>query len=415
MRCLFIPHYPLSPHLSGGAAIGYEQLCSIHELGHEIHLWHFSNTRGRVEFDNYMAEDARVWSEVRAMCESVTFTTFPEMPDLVTRLRHRILLSILRRWFSGEVVHNPILLGNLNLKAVAFPKMQQLIAKVKPDFIWAEHVLPAQVAVLQIEIPVIFSHSDWLYRLQTIRRRKPEDLELRAAEENLARKATRIVSGSMVESEELRTIGCMFVDYIPLSYAPVPFDPDAKPSLDVRLVHFGNMWATSNRIGLQRFVEQVWPGLLHEALNFWVIGDTSHAPPALSEFLASVTCTGHVKEWATVLRPYDLHIIPWEYNTGQRTRVPVAFNCGQVIVAIRAGIAGFPEAIDGENCRLVDRIDEMGPVIKELLHDSAQRERLGKAARRTFDSCFTRYTLLPRYETVIDGVSRLAPRLPRSV
>ena len=404
MRCLFIPHYPLSPHLSGGNVIGYEQLCSIHELGHEIHLWHFSDRGRRIVFDNYMAEDALVWSEVRARCQSIAFTTFPERLALVPRLRRRVLRRIVLQWFAGEVVLNPILLDHPNLKAVAFAKMQQLIAEIKPDFIWAEHVVPAQLAVLQTQVPVVFSHSDWMYRIRALRG-MPEDLALRAAEENLARKATRIVSGSMAECEELRTIGCKLVDYIPVSYAPIPFDQNAQLPQDVRLVHFGNMHVTSSRLGLQRFFEQVWPGLRHETPNLWVIGDISSAPPALAESRADVTCTGHVKEWSTVLRPYDLHIIPWEYSTGQRTRVPAAFNCGQVIVAVRSGIAGFPEAIDGENCRLVNRLDQMGPVIKELLHDPAQRERLGKAARRTFETCFTRHALLPRYATVIAGLS----------
>ncbi len=107
------------------------------------------------------------------------------------------------------------------------------------------------------------------------------------------------------------------------------------------------------------------------------------------------------------MRPYDLHIIPWEYSTAQRTRLPMAFNLGQVVVAVRAGVAGFPEVIDGENCRLVDRLDQMGSVIKELLRDPEQRERLGNAARRTFERYFTRHALLPRYETVITSVRGL--------
>ncbi len=50
MKCLFISHYPLSPHRCGGEAVGYEQLCSIHELGHEIHLWHFGNPERKISF-----------------------------------------------------------------------------------------------------------------------------------------------------------------------------------------------------------------------------------------------------------------------------------------------------------------------------------------------------------------------------
>ena len=107
-----------------------------------------------------------------------------------------------------------------------------------------------------------------------------------------------------------------------------------------------------------------------------------------------------------MLRPYDLHLIPWEHSTGQRTRLPVAFNFGQVVVAARPGIAGYPEAQDGLNCRLVDRLEEMAPVISELLADPAQRLRLGRAARETFMDGFTRPGLLPRYQTLIERVTR---------
>ena len=406
MRCLFIPNYPPSPHFSGGGlAIAYENLCSIYELGHKIHLWYFSHPTRIERFNRFIAEDANVWSEVQAMCQSVTLTALPEKPDLIPRLSRAILRRVIRRWFEEEFVHNPILMGNPTLKTVAFSEMQRLIAKIEPDFIWAEHLQPAQLAVLQTEIPVIYSHSDWSYRISALRHGKPENLVLRGAEENVARRATRVVSGSVVECEQLRAIGCKFVDYIPVSYAPAPIDPGAKPPQQVRLVHFGQIGTTANRVGLERFFDRVWPELLSEAPALWVIGDTSSAPPKLAQFLAGVTCTGHVTEWSHVLRPYDLHIIPWEYSTGQRTRVPVAFNYGQVIVAVRAGIAGFPEAIDGENCRLVDSLDQMGPVIKELLHDPAQRERLAKAARKTFETHFTRQALLPRYERVIAGIS----------
>ena len=63
MRCLFITNYPLSPHLSGGSAIGYEQFCSIYELGHEIHLWKFGSPGEMKDFEDYQLDDANIWSD----------------------------------------------------------------------------------------------------------------------------------------------------------------------------------------------------------------------------------------------------------------------------------------------------------------------------------------------------------------
>jgi glycosyltransferase involved in cell wall biosynthesis len=81
--------------------------------------------------------------------------------------------------------------------------------------------------------------------------------------------------------------------------------------------------------------------------------------------------------------------------------LPVAFNHAQVVVATRAAVACYPEARDRENCRLVDRLEDMGSVINQLLRDQPQRIRLAESARKTFEKSFTRSALLPRYAEVL--------------
>jgi glycosyltransferase involved in cell wall biosynthesis len=147
------------------------------------------------------------------------------------------------------------------------------------------------------------------------------------------------------------------------------------------------------------------PRLSIPAETFWVIGHLGSPAPQLVEHLRKVTCTGHVPELASVLRPFDLHLIPWEHSTGVRTRVPLAFRHGQVVVAMRASVAGTPEACHQRNCWLVERREEMPEVINTLLRDPATRERLGRAARLTFERSFTRAAVLPIYRSVIAAVA----------
>lgn len=409
MRCIFIvAHYPISPNFrGGGSATFYERLSSLWALGHEIHLWHYANPLQRRSFEQFVAHDSAVYQQVQKMCTSIELTTLPERPGLGVRLRAR-----LQDLSTGERVENPL------LRTVALDQLERHIRRLNPDFIWAHHFGPARVATLQVTRPVIYSHHDWLFRVKALASGGAENPVLRRQEENVARSAAAVVSGSLSECRQLRAIGCRAVAYIPVAYEPVADAPATEGA--PRLVHLGGLSTTANRVGLERFFATVWPSLPPAMRNLWVIGDTSGASPALTQHLRSATCTGHVRDLREVLRPGDLHIIPWEHDTGQRTRLPLIFNYRQVVVAVRAGVAGFPEVRDGENCRLVDRLDQMASVIAELFHDHAQRRRLAEGARRTFEESFTRPALLPRYAAIIDaaleGAARPgAPRVRRWV
>jgi hypothetical protein len=287
------------------------------------------------------------------------------------------------------------------LRTVALKQLECCIDAIDPAFVWVHHFGPARIATLQRRRPVIYSHHDWLYRVRALGKGAAESARMREQEEDVARAAAGVVSGSFTECQQLRNVGCKSVAYVPVAYEPVPWQ-DAEPSGPARIVHLGGLATTANRVGLERFFEIVWPALPDGAYrDLWVIGDISAAGPVLSPQLASATCTGHVKDLTTVLRPFDLHIIPWEHDTGQRTRLPLIFNHGQVVVAVKAAVACFPEVVDRENCRLVDRLDEMPAVIRELVDDAAQRRRLAVGARRTFERVFTRPALLPRYAEII--------------
>jgi glycosyltransferase involved in cell wall biosynthesis len=399
MRSIFIvSRRTISPNGRGGAsAIHYDQLNALSELGHQIHLWHYCYPNQRQEFNRYMENESDVWSEIVSKCNSVTLTTLPDRPSLANRLNNKIA-----NLMSRNDILNPL------LREVAFPVLARLIKRTKPDFIWSQHFGATQVAALQNQIPVVYSHHDWLYRIKTMDAAGEGNGRLRDAEEVVARKAAAVVSGSAVECEQLRQVGCKNVAYIPVTYESANLDRDAWPSPRSRLVHLGGLGTTANRLGLERFFEVVWPAVA-DNVELLVIGDTSEAPASLRGSLAAVKCTGHVKELGTVLRPFDLHIIPWEHNTGQRTRMVLAFNHAQVVVAVRASVAGFPEAVDGKNCRLVDRLDQMVAVIKRLTPDVSERRRLGLAARETFENSFTRNAMLPRYESVISSTQ--SPRI----
>jgi glycosyltransferase involved in cell wall biosynthesis len=395
MRSIFIvSRRTISPNGPGGAsAIHYEQLNALHELGHEIHLWHYAYPQQREEFDRFMKADPHTWADVETKCASVTFTTLPDRPTLTNRISNK-----LANFVSHDHVMNPL------FRQVAFPVLKQLIRKTKPDFIWSQHFGATQIATLQQKLPVVYSHHDWLHRIKRTQMNgnghQNGSTRLRQAEERVAAKVHAVVSGSAVECDQLRKLGCKRVAYIPVSFEPVPITADVGPFPRARLVHLGGMGTTANRVGLERFFEVVWPQI-DKSEELWVVGDTKQASSSLADSLSQVKCTGHVKDLTTVLRPFDLHIIPWEHNTGQRTRMVMAFNHAQVVVAVRAAVEGFREAVHDHNCVLLDNLSEMPAALARLIDNPAERKRLGLNARRTFETHFTRASLLPKYEAVI--------------
>jgi glycosyltransferase involved in cell wall biosynthesis len=398
-RCLYIvAHHPVSPNYrGGGSAIYYEHLASLQSLGVEVDLWHYANPDTRRVYDAFVVEDRATYERVRAMCRTVNETVFPEKVGVRDLLRART-----GDLLSGHRVDNPL------YRSVACRELMRLMHTLQPDFIWAQHSGPCQLSVLQSEVPAVHAHHDWLYKVRGFSTGRPESMEQRQREERVAGSAAAVVSGSASECDQLRAIGCRHVSYIPVAYDDVvPFNPGARSPVP-RLVHLGGLSTTANRVGLERFFEVVWPVLRERCPDLWVVGDLSGGSPELLEHLRQAKCTGFVRDLAAVLRPFDVHLIAWEHDTGTRTKLPLAFRHGQAVVAVRASVAGFPELADGHNCRLVDTLTEMSVVIKELLSSPAERERLGRAARATFEASFSREVLLPRYQKVVEAVSAAA-------
>jgi glycosyltransferase involved in cell wall biosynthesis len=392
MRCLYlVAQEPITPnYVGGGSAMYYDQLLALSDLGHEIHLWHYASGEGRGRFERFIQAEPAIWDSIQERCKTVRLTEYANGETLIGRG--------LGRMRSFMPPHLPVSRWRLH------KELQEIMRHVQPDVVWAQHFEPAMLAAQHSETPVVYVHHDWLYRIKALRGHREINHKQEALEQRLVRSVAAVVSGSAVECEEIKAAGAHGVHYIPVSFDAVPVDLDRTASGDVRLVHLGGMGTTANREGLAAFFRTVWPRIDSLKLRLDVIGDVSAAPPELGKHLSTVNCTGFVQDLTKVLRPYDIHIIPWEHATGQRTRLPLAFNYAQAVVATKAAVACYPEARDGENCRLAGTLEEMISIIPQLAADHAGRARLGKAARATFEKQFTRAALLPRYGEVLGSL-----------
>ena len=191
--------------------------------------------------------------------------------------------------------------------------------------------------------------------------------------------------------------------YLPTTYKEIT--PKLSANNIPNIVHLGGMGTTANRLGLERFLDVCWSDISKKnpSVKLIVIGSLKQVTPTLSEKLKhkNIVCKGFVKDLQEVLHPQDIHIIPWEFNTGTRTRIPVILNYEQVLVATKASVKAFPEFVDSKNAILCDNLQSMTLKINELLQNVTSLETISKAGKQTFLNHFTVDKNLDKFKNFI--------------
>jgi glycosyltransferase involved in cell wall biosynthesis len=409
-HCLFIlGDHPISPNaVGGGGVVFYNHIELLANCGYKIDLVVLSDFDHPVVFKNYMHTQPEIWDRVNGWCISCHFIQIHRIIRQSAPLKHLwLLLKDPVSYFfpvSQETISN----------------LQKVILNVNPNLIWAEHLSPALLALKSTnDFPIIYSHHDWEWLIGW-HRRNAENRNIfksifstwltKRIEDNLVRQVSGCVSASSTEKDQIMKLGAKNSAYFPTTYFPVEqlFDPMPLNN-SARIVHLGGMKTTANRVGLQRFLDITWPLICKNLMSppeLWVIGTLEGASVSLLNKIkqAGAVCTGFVYDLSPVLRPYDIHIIPWEHNTGTRTRIPLALNYSQVLVSTKTAAACLPELANGIDCILVDDLYSMGKEILVLLSDQTRRKRIGQEGRNTFKENFVRDAIQPRFNKFINNV-----------
>lgn len=408
LRCLFVMEdHPLTQDADGGGPVlMYSHLELFAHSGASVTLLLVRRDRRSLGFERYTQTDGKTWERVRGWIES----------------HHVFRMPIAAPRRSAPLTH--LLLGMRDPAAYVYPdvttavlaEFERLVAEADPDLIWAENLIPSLLAVrAKTQLPVVFSHHDHISKLGRLAkinrgsgwRPRFHSWTAERLERAVIRAASACVSGSAVEAEELRHLNGGPVVYLPTTY-PAPLDaPPGEIPETPRVIHLGGMKTIANRGGLARFLEIVWPRLKQDTgafPEFWVVGDLEGAPESFRARLASsgAVMTGFVRNLSEVLRPGDIHIVPWEYATGTRTRIPVILRHGQVLLSTRAAASCLPELRDGEDCVLVDDLAEMAEQVRLLAGDRERRARLSRAARQSFERHFVRQAVQPRFDAFLE-------------
>jgi len=392
----------------------YSRLELLAHSGVDLTLLLLSARSASFGFDQYVEDQPEVWARVRSWCSGQHRLELPAAVVRPRRSRGRHAVSLFR-----DPARELFPVANEDNGVTA--EFRHIVRQVQPDLIWAENLVPAVLADRSRSgVPIIYGHHDWIWRVIGLNQGKRgrtwgfkiTSRLLKGVEESLVRRVRACVTSSAHEAAQVRGLSSGLAAHFPLTYDPVALAgveiepcntvPLNTTSSSARVVHLGGMKTVANRIGLERFVDVVQPSLSASdgTAELWVVGSLDGIPDTLVPKLrqTGITCTGFVPDLGSVLRPHDVQVVPWEHATGYRSRIPLLLNYAQVVVSTRAAVTGLPELSSGENCVLVEDLEEMGPAVLELLAAEPRRRKLGCAARATSLEHFTREAVQPRFD-----------------
>ncbi len=377
-RILFVANAEkISPNDNGGAAVLYSHLQLLYALKYEIILL-------AIEWNNAYRFNKDDYQEVE------TFIS-----DIIT---YKVDEGERKRGFNWlyHAVFKPVEFEYFFVNQKNIDYLEKTVNKKSIDIVWCEWRWATIWAMkTPLSIPKIYCHHDWEFKLALLRgkptlNKRFHAFQKKRVEMQMVKKMTACISGSKTEAVEIERISKKRVLYLPTTYDTVSHNQKMKKQTSI--VHLGGMGTTANRLGLERFIDTCWSEIKSSVLNveLIVVGSLKRAQPSLKSKLkdSQIKTVGFVENLDEVLSPKDIHIIPWEFNTGTRTRVPLILSYKQVLVATKASIACLPE-LTSENAVLCEDLQDMARQIVDLYSKPEQLRLLSENGFKTFTENYT--------------------------
>jgi hypothetical protein len=398
-----MPGTPLAFNYSGGSSRYAQNFFALKSLGIELHVirFHIENQIQKILDFERSSQTAQTARQYAASWQDIVIPA--NQPDGKWEIFCRIFLD-------------PIAFEFPCYKVMA-DQLARAVTEIVPDLIWAEY---SDVAVaiwkLSPSQPWVYSSTDIRYLVRSIRNQKTNLHQQilhqisRKVEIKSSRSANFVVTGSITEAVKLRKIGCRSVYMIPMANTDFPeINPNFSPSRDIKIVHLGSLETTANRKGLAAYLSEAHPKTMQIcaenriSIQLVVVGDASRTKPPLSDLLLqeNILVAGYTPDLSSVLRPYDIAILPYTQDSGYRTKLPLLMGHAQVIVAMRAAVAGSLLPGLEDVCILLDQVEDFPQKISWLSTHPHERKRLGQAGCAFAKRHFSLDAVLPLYTDLL--------------
>ncbi len=227
----------------------------------------------------------------------------------------------------------------------------------------------------------------------------------RCLELRLVNKARKVIAVSATEADEAARVWRVPAVYIPT--VSVAMEKPVRDFLDgaVRCWFYGSSSATSNKIVLDHLADGCFAALKAAMPNaeFHQAGSFEHYDPGKIAWLKEhFTVHGFVEDPAQFFCRGDFCLIPYQQDTGFRTKIPEVCGYGMIAAGYPASFACCPEMRDGYNCVIADSPTQLAGKLAQVAADPAWRRRLSEGAFATRCHELSFSALLDRYRQALD-------------
>ncbi|WP_420573592.1 glycosyltransferase [Kordia sp.] len=400
MNVLFlVNNTKISPNANGGASVYFSHLQLLAKLNYKVHVLMIDFADGKKA----------------ALSSNVTPEYVQEIKGFYTEIHHFQVAQIPPNGIINRIktaISSPEKFEYFFVNTTNEKILKKYISENNIHLVWAEWRWTAILAnYANLDTPIIYAHHDWEFKLRKLKSKlsfmqKFHLKQKKRVELDLVKSVNACISASYTETQEIKDYGNPNALYIPLTYEQVELVENTEETPTI--VHLGGMGTTANRIGLERFLEVSWNDLKTQLPNVTlkVIGNLKYASESLLQRLKDpqIECLGFVEDLMSELKPYDIHIIPWEYNTGTRTRIPLVFNYAQVLVCTKEAASCYPEVIHDQNSILSNDLQHMTQQLIDLYNNTEKRIFIGDNARKTFLQSFTADEQLEKLKVFLESL-----------
>jgi glycosyltransferase involved in cell wall biosynthesis len=210
------------------------------------------------------------------------------------------------------------------------------------------------------------------------------------------RKAWRQVDRVIVMSERDRSLATPDAVVLPNGVDLRRYHPDAQVEEDPgRLLFIGSFRHWPNLVGIDAFVQKVWPHVRGPGRRLHIIAGPDyecwilqHGRPVQSSFDdADITIEAFVSDPRAAYAKAQIVIVPLLVSAGTNIKVLEAMAMGKAVVSTSSGVHGLN--VSSEDGVVVSDIGAaMADSINQLLKDRSRRKALGQRARQIVEERF---------------------------